>query len=137
MFENEFEVIKSSFRRSIIYPLYRNFELSQKIFEDLKYLLSLGELYIVKCLIDVYNYFNASSDPRYILNDLYIKDYIIYMQKCDKDMLREVIDNVNKIDINEEDLELNYQKLKLIKDGGEDAILQRLAHLTMADSSDR
>lgn len=117
--------------------MYRNFELSQKIFEDLKYLLSLGELYIVKCLIEIYNHFNASSDPRYILNDLYIKDYIIYMQKCDKDMLKQVIEQLNKIDIKEQDLELNYQKLKLIKDGGEDAILQRLAHLTMANSSDR
>lgn len=59
------------------------------------------------------------------------------MQKCDKEILHQVIENVKKVKITEEQLELNYQKIKLIKEGGEDAILQRLAHLNMADSSDR
>lgn len=43
VFESEKEVVLSVFRRSVVYPLYRNFELTQKVFEDLKDLFKLGK----------------------------------------------------------------------------------------------
>lgn len=38
------EVITACFRRSLCYPLFRNWQLSMKVFEDVKKVLALGEL---------------------------------------------------------------------------------------------
>ncbi|GFY42303.1 protein SHQ1 homolog [Trichonephila inaurata madagascariensis] len=73
------EVAITCIRRSLTYPLYRHFELSVTILEDVRKIILLGRKYIIKCLLEIHEMFNQ-NEPRYILNDLFIVDYIVWMQ---------------------------------------------------------
>ncbi|GFQ87140.1 protein SHQ1 homolog [Trichonephila clavata] len=73
------EVAITCIRRSLIYPLFRHFELSVTILEDVRKIILLGRKYIIKCLLEIHEMFNH-NEPRYILNDLFIVDYIVWMQ---------------------------------------------------------
>lgn len=84
-FDNVKETLSSCYRRALIYPIYRNFKLCCKVKDDVTKLFQIGRKYIVKCLIDIYKLFNKSQDARYILNQFYIKDFLIFTQKSDKE----------------------------------------------------
>lgn len=112
IFETPREALVFAFRRSLIYPLYRNFDLSLKIFNDLKKLLGLGEKFIIKCLIEIYHIFLKGDCCRYILNNLFIKDYINYVMKWDKNKWQECLQNVYTISIKKNDLGLNLLELE-------------------------
>ncbi|EFN77936.1 protein SHQ1 homolog isoform X2 [Harpegnathos saltator] len=99
------EVIIACFRRSLCYPLYRNWELSMKVFEDVKKVVKLGKKYIIKCFCEIHSIFNTSYAPRYILNQLYIKDFLIWLQKCPDSLiesLQTILDNVYPDKVNME-----------------------------------
>ncbi len=57
-----------------------------------------GKKHILKCLLEIYVMFN-NSEPRYLLNQLYIRDYIIWIQKAVESHIKSLsvaFDKVNK-----------------------------------------
>ncbi|XP_068110092.1 protein SHQ1 homolog isoform X2 [Hyperolius riggenbachi] len=74
------EVLVSFGRRVLCYPLYRSFYLVTRAVRDVISLLRLGKAAVLKCLLDIHSIFQE-NDPAYILNDLYITDYCIWIQK--------------------------------------------------------
>ncbi|KAK3102147.1 hypothetical protein FSP39_009168 [Pinctada imbricata] len=76
----DLEAVASSFmRRSLCYPLYRNWNLSMKVLQDTAHLLCRGKQTILRILLEIHSLFSESY-PRYILNDLYVKDYSVWIQ---------------------------------------------------------
>ncbi|XP_044259703.1 protein SHQ1 homolog [Tribolium madens] len=112
VFKTPKDALVSAFRRSVIYPLYRNFQLNQTVLTDLRKLLDLGEKHIIKCLIEMYHIFLTGDCCRYILNNLFIKDYIIYIMKWDRTKWREVVDQIKQVTIEKSDLGLNLQEIE-------------------------
>lgn len=104
------DAVVCSFRRSVIYPLYRNFKLSQRVFEDLKSIIRLGQKFLIKCLIEIYGIFLASE--RYILNNLFVKDYIIYVMTWDNDLWTKHVELLNDMVIIQNDLGLNLDYIE-------------------------
>nr|XP_019572612.1 PREDICTED: protein SHQ1 homolog isoform X3 [Rhinolophus sinicus] len=78
---NVHEILVSFGRRVLCYPLYRHFKLVLKAQRDTTEILQLGKSAVLKCLLDVHKIFQE-SDPSYILNDLYISDYCVWIQKA-------------------------------------------------------
>ncbi|XP_057663426.1 protein SHQ1 homolog isoform X1 [Diorhabda carinulata] len=111
-FDNTKDVLISAFRRSVTYPLFRNFELSLKVLEDLKQLLKLSDKYIIKCLIQIYYIFLGGDCCRYILNNLFIKDYIIYIINWDRNRWREFLKEVDSLEIKKEELGFNLFEIE-------------------------
>lgn len=74
-------------RRSLCFPLYRNFKLSQQIVKDVVSILKGGRKSVLHCFLKIYHLFNK-SDTRYILNQLYIRDYCVWIQRADEDTIR-------------------------------------------------
>lgn len=99
------ETIRSAFRRCLIYPLYRNFKLALTVLEDLRSLLRLKEKYIVKCLMEIYDIFLHGGC--YILNSLFITDYIFYVMEWDSDQWNKTVSELGELMINKESLGLN------------------------------
>ncbi|RLV99627.1 hypothetical protein DV515_00009565, partial [Chloebia gouldiae] len=79
-FSSIHDVLVSFGRRVLCYPLYRHFELVTRAFNDTVMILQLGKAAVLKCLLDIHKIF-MESDPAYILNDLFITDYCIWIQK--------------------------------------------------------
>ncbi|KAL3289481.1 hypothetical protein HHI36_022904 [Cryptolaemus montrouzieri] len=111
-FDNVKCAVTSAFRRSLIYPLFRNFSLSQKVFEDVKTILNLGEVCVMKCLIHIYNIFLEGDCCRYILNDIFIKDYIIYVGKWNEHEWNSVVKQVMNLKIEKKDLNMCLEEIE-------------------------
>ncbi|XP_011690248.1 PREDICTED: protein SHQ1 homolog isoform X2 [Wasmannia auropunctata] len=91
------EVIRACIRRALCYPLYRHWEISVKVFEDVKGVLSLGKKYIIKRFCEIHSLFNTSHEPRYILNQLYIKDFLIWLQTLPECVIESLCSALNDI----------------------------------------
>jgi protein SHQ1 len=96
-------------RRFLIYSLYRNLEILQKAWQDTQYLFSQGKSSILRVLVKLKNIFDA-SEPRYLLNRIFIDDFIIWVQKTDDfdDFMDEVC-SFSLPEIETLDLDFNIQ----------------------------
>lgn len=112
IFETVEECIISLFRRSLIYPLYRNYDLLLAILNDTKIILNAGKIAIIKRFIEIHLLFNLSQASRYILNDMFIKDYLIFLQKIDDSDITWLIEELNNTQINKDKLCLELIELE-------------------------
>ena len=60
------DLMVSSIRRSLCYPLYRNFELAEKVWQDVIIILQIGTPAVLKCLLALIPAFNSSPGKIYI-----------------------------------------------------------------------
>lgn len=109
------EVAITCIRRSLIYPLYRHFELSVTILEDVRKIIMLGRKYIIKCLLEIHEMFNL-NEPRYILNDLFIVDYIVWMQtkSCRSKELNRLAASLEKVLLTKGDISLDLVDIETL-----------------------
>ncbi|CAH0721147.1 unnamed protein product, partial [Brenthis ino] len=112
VFNDMKELLIACYRRALIYPIFRNFELCHKVKSDLVSLLRKGKKFVIKCMINIYQLFNLSNDARYILNQLYIKDYLIFLQKCRPEEFDEICNNIANIEITKKDVALELEELE-------------------------
>ncbi|PZC73168.1 hypothetical protein B5X24_HaOG209960 [Helicoverpa armigera] len=133
------QVLVACYRRALIYPIFRNFDLCNKVKNDLVSLFRKGKKFVVKCVIEIHQMFNASNDARYILNQLYIKDYLVFLQKCRNEELDELYNNIANIEITKSDLELDIEELEaaaeLVKQEEVDNIMENEVAVKMASMS--
>ncbi|XP_076262336.1 protein SHQ1 homolog [Rhynchophorus ferrugineus] len=130
-FETPKEALVTAFRRSVIYPLYRHFQLSQTVLQDLKDLISLDERYLIRILIQIYHIFLKGDCCRYILNNLFIRDYITYIMKWNKEQWKSTVQEVLATNVKKEDLGLNLQE---IEDGFN--LQEKFANIRINDGDD-
>ncbi|CAG7727236.1 unnamed protein product [Allacma fusca] len=85
IFETVEEVVRSVMRRSLCYPLYRNWNLSLRVLKHTVWVFKQGQIAILKCLLSTHRIFSKRS-PYYLLNQLYIDQYCTWIQfKADSD----------------------------------------------------
>ena len=70
--------VYTSVRRALAFPLYRSWDLACKVVEDVRIILSLGRLSVLRALLKIRRI--LSKGERYILNNLYIDDYLCWLQ---------------------------------------------------------
>ncbi|XP_075145081.1 protein SHQ1 homolog [Haematobia irritans] len=111
------EVVVSFMRRSLIYPLYRNYELSRKCVEDCITALQNNTQWIIKQLLITHNCFSAND--RSVFNHYYIEDYIRYVTNatniCPAKHLQMLAHNLKNVlfDIFKKNLGLDLQELEM------------------------
>ncbi|XP_051986969.1 protein SHQ1 homolog isoform X2 [Xyrauchen texanus] len=74
------DVLVSFGRRALCYPLYRHFSLITSAVKDVACIFQSGKACVLKCLLAIHKIFRE-NDPAYILNDLYITDYCVWIQR--------------------------------------------------------
>ncbi|XP_076647425.1 protein SHQ1 homolog isoform X2 [Halictus rubicundus] len=111
-FSNADEVIRACFRRSVCYPLFRNWNLSLKVLEDVKKVIKLGKKYIIKRFCEIHDLFNNSPEPRYVLNQLYIKDYLVWLQQINESSIKSLDTLIADIQPSKEDMGFDLVELE-------------------------
>ena len=102
-------LVISNYRRILIYPLYRNIKICEKIKFLLIKVLNIGRFGILKCLLKIKNIFDR-NEPRFLLNVIYIDPLIKWIQNYADNKIFEIINNVlNKINIKKEQLKLDLE----------------------------
>ena len=105
-------LIISNYRRVLIYPLYRNIKICEKIKFLLNKVLTLGRFGILKCLLKIKNIFDR-NEPRFLLNVIYIDPLIKWIQNDAEDKIFEIIKNVmSKINIKKQQLKLDLEVIE-------------------------
>ncbi|ELK38652.1 Protein SHQ1 like protein [Myotis davidii] len=108
---NVHEVLVSFGRRVLCYPLYRHFKLVTKACRDTIKILQLGKSAVLKCLLDIHKIFQQ-SDQAYILNDLYISDYCVWIQKAKSTKLAALAEALKEAPLTKAQLGLEVNELE-------------------------
>ncbi|KAI9479108.1 hypothetical protein LPJ78_005575 [Coemansia sp. RSA 989] len=78
--------VVACFRRGLAYPLYRNWELCEKVLEDICNVCQLGRRAILKVFLQIKGLFDQ-HDIYYIYSKLYIDDYCVWLQTTASDKI--------------------------------------------------
>ncbi|XP_062299901.1 protein SHQ1 homolog isoform X1 [Scomber scombrus] len=105
------EVLVSFGRRVLCYPLYRHFAMVSAAVRDTAMILQSGKACVLKCLLDIHRVFRQ-NDPAYILNDLYITDYCIWIQRVKSKKVTALGATLKKTSLLKKDLELELEELE-------------------------
>nr|XP_027787759.1 protein SHQ1 homolog isoform X2 [Marmota flaviventris] len=105
------EILVSFGRRVLCYPLYRHFKLVTKAYRDVIKILQLGKSAVLKCLLDIHKIFQE-NDPAYILNDLYISDYCVWIQKAKSKKLSALAEALREVSLTKGQLGLELEELE-------------------------
>ncbi|KAK2862576.1 hypothetical protein Q5P01_002109 [Channa striata] len=105
------EVLVSFGRRVLCYPLYRHFSLVFAAVRDTTKILQSGKACVLKCLLDIHKVFRE-NDPAYILNDLYITDYCIWIQRAKSKKVTALAAMLQNASLQKKDLELELEELE-------------------------
>ncbi|XP_048212121.1 protein SHQ1 homolog [Perognathus longimembris pacificus] len=108
---NVHEILVSFARRVLCYPLYRHFKLVMKACTDTAKILQLGKSAVLKCLLDIHKIFQE-NDPAYILNDLYISDYCVWIQKTKSKRLSTLAEALKEVSLTKAQLGLELEELE-------------------------
>ncbi|KFP05325.1 Protein SHQ1, partial [Calypte anna] len=110
-FSNIHDVLISFGRRVLCYPLYRHFGLVTRALNDTAMILQLGKAGVLKCLLDIHKIFRE-NDPAYILNDLFITDYCIWIQKSKSRKLAALSESLQKTTLTKSHLGFELEELE-------------------------
>lgn len=105
------EVLVSFGRRLLCYPLYRHFSLITTAIQDAAHIFQGGKAFVLKCLLAIHKIFR-SNEPAYILNDLYITDYCVWIQRVKSKHIVALAEALGKADLQKNDLDLELQILE-------------------------
>uniref|UniRef100_A0A673C6J6 Protein SHQ1 homolog n=1 Tax=Sphaeramia orbicularis TaxID=375764 RepID=A0A673C6J6_9TELE len=105
------DVLVSFGRRAVCFPLYRHFSMVTAALRDTVKILHSGRACVLKCLLDIHRVFRE-NDPAYILNDLYITDYCIWIQRVKSKKVLALATTLEKVSLKKKDLELELEELE-------------------------
>ncbi|KAL1234327.1 Protein SHQ1 [Trichinella spiralis] len=103
----------ASVRRSLCFPLVRNFQLASLVLNDVIEILQSGRVVVLKCLLRMHEIFNNSGDFRYVLNELYLNDYCVWIQGKTDEFLIEIGEQMKKIKVEKKDLKLDLELVEI------------------------
>ena len=124
MYKNLKDVVVTSYRRCLCYPLYRHWKLTSKVFRDVQKIFIIGKdpwpiraslqkqslctgvknslvfcvgrHRLLKCLLEMHQLL-LDCESRYVLNDLYIADYCVWLQSVSQTQLKSLARNLAKV----------------------------------------
>ncbi|XP_026068988.1 protein SHQ1 homolog [Carassius auratus] len=117
------DVLVSFGRRTLCYPLYRHFSLITRAVKDVACIFQSGKACVLKCLLAIHKIFRE-NDPAYILNDLYITDYCIWIQRVKSKHVLDLAESLHNAKLQKNHLDLELE------------ILEQAAELAMKEEAD-
>lgn len=105
------EVLRTCYRRTLCYPLYRNFNLAAACQTDVINILKPGKIKIMKILLEIHDLFHQ-NEQFYLLNELYVTDYTVWMQYVNDDVFHSLSEAVKEINISKADVDLEIDVLE-------------------------
>uniref|UniRef100_A0A3P9K3E0 Protein SHQ1 homolog n=1 Tax=Oryzias latipes TaxID=8090 RepID=A0A3P9K3E0_ORYLA len=105
------DVLVSFGRRVSCFPLYRHFALVTSAIRDAAKIFQSGKACVLKCLLEIHKVFRQ-NEPAYILNDLYITDYCVWIQGVKSKKVGSLATALQKAMLQKKDLELELDELE-------------------------
>ncbi|KAJ2014395.1 hypothetical protein GGI03_000611 [Coemansia sp. RSA 2337] len=101
--------IVACFRRALAYPLYRNWELCEKVLEDVYVLFKLGLRAILKAMLEIKLMFDH-HDIYYVYSKLYLDDYCVWLQTSATDKaIKSLAHELHHFELEKEEIGWNLE----------------------------
>ncbi|KAI8393944.1 SHQ1 protein-domain-containing protein [Radiomyces spectabilis] len=97
------ETVIACYRRALSYPLYRNFELCNKVLQDVYVLFRLGKRAILKALLEIKDLFDH-HDVYYIYSKIWLDDYCVWIQHASDHVIRTLAHELHHFTLGKNDL---------------------------------
>jgi len=111
-------VIESCFKRAITYPLYRSWDLCEKVLKDTQTIFQLGKRCLLKCLLDIKKILEG-HDFKHYLNRLYIDDYCVWLQHASSKKLKSLKTKLSEFKMDKSSIEWPLEAYeKLVEEEG-------------------
>ena len=125
------EVVVSFCRRSLCFPLYRNWKVFEKVVSDVQMILQAGKTHILKCLLKIYSIVRR-SEAYYPLADIFLTDYCVWIQSACPKRLQSMAKALSTLTISKDDVgfrlnEMEIDATNLIEQSDEETEIDRLA----------
>ncbi|ODQ67219.1 box H/ACA snoRNP assembly protein Shq1 [Nadsonia fulvescens var. elongata DSM 6958] len=107
------EIVKVCSRRALCFPLYRHWELIQKCWDDVYYILRQGKRGILRVLLKLRQIFGF-HDVYYVYNKIWLDDYAIWIQYANDTVIRSLAHELRKFKVEKDDMEMDlvdYEEL--------------------------
>lgn len=75
------ETLMAGFRRALAYPLNRNWNLANKVLQDVYVILKLGKRGILRALLAIKDILDH-DDIYYIYSKMFVEDYCVWIQSA-------------------------------------------------------
>ncbi|OAD05703.1 hypothetical protein MUCCIDRAFT_137199 [Mucor lusitanicus CBS 277.49] len=105
------DVLISSYRRALTYPLYRNLSLCEKVLQDVYILFKLGKRAILKALLDMKHLFDH-HDVYYVYSKIFLDDYCVWIQHANDNVLRTLAHELHHFQVKKSELGWNLEELE-------------------------
>lgn len=105
------DVVFCCVRRSLCYPLYRHWSLIVAVLNDIKTIFKLGKYKLLQGLLSIRQILN-SAEPYYILNNLYISDYCVWIQHVKSEVIQSLADDLDKISVEKSSMGFDLPELE-------------------------
>ncbi|KAI9253810.1 SHQ1 protein-domain-containing protein [Phascolomyces articulosus] len=107
------EVLIACYRRSLAYPLYRNFALCEKLLQDVYILMRLGKRAILKVLLNMKDLFDH-HDVYYVYSKIWLDDYCVWIQHSSDHVLRTLAHELHHFSITKNEIEWELEEIENI-----------------------
>ncbi|KAI9595561.1 SHQ1 protein-domain-containing protein [Syncephalis fuscata] len=105
------EVMIAGYRRALAYPLYRHWELTEKVWTDVYVLFKLGKRALLKALLAVKQMLDQ-HDIYHIYSQLYVTDYCIWLQQARDTTLRSLARELHQTKIEKDAIGWHLEALE-------------------------
>ncbi|KAH8556514.1 SHQ1 protein-domain-containing protein [Umbelopsis sp. PMI_123] len=107
------ETLISCYRRALAFPLYRNYNLCDKILQDIYILLKLGKRAVLKALLEMKDMFDH-HDIYYIYSKIWLDDYCIWIQQSSGNVLKTLAHELHHFQLPKALMDLDLEELEEI-----------------------
>ena len=94
-FDTVRDVALACTRRSLCYPLIRHLGLSRTVLADVSALLRLGRPAVLRALLDVRGTVQAGGEHGYLLNRIWLDDYLVWLQQLNPKWLTKLAEKLD------------------------------------------
>lgn len=91
-----------SYRRALAYPLYRSWKICEFIKTQVQLILFGGKFVLLKCLLDTYHSLTHNQDKRYLLNVVFVSDYLLFVQMEPEVVFTGLADSLARLQVTKE-----------------------------------
>lgn len=103
-------VAVSCTRRSLVFPLYRHWELSRKVWDDVYNILRDGRPAILKALASLLGLFE--QDRYAVYRRIWLEDYTVWIQHASDAVVRSLAHEVHKVSLSKSDVGLDLDEVE-------------------------
>eukprot|EP01104_Vermistella_antarctica_P018499 TRINITY_DN6880_c0_g1_i2.p1 TRINITY_DN6880_c0_g1~~TRINITY_DN6880_c0_g1_i2.p1 ORF type:complete len:171 (-),score=50.79 TRINITY_DN6880_c0_g1_i2:253-765(-) len=105
------EMMIACVRRALIFPLFRRWDLVQKVLDDVREIFRGGKRRVLRCLLRAKKILDK-SETKFYLSRIYVDDYCVWLQSLSVKRITSLSKKLNSFSISKDEVGFNLTELE-------------------------